>query len=70
MSEHARSLIRPLEQSRELTRRYILYVLMAFGLVVIPVLYLAGIISIETVNRLGRYMTFAIMAIGLDLVWG
>ena len=70
MSEHARSLIRPLDQSRELTRRYILYVLMAFGLIVIPVLYLAGAISIETVNRLGRYMTFAIMAIGLDLVWG
>ncbi len=40
------------------------------GLVVIPSLYYTGQISIETVNMLGRYMAFAIVAVGLDLVWG
>lgn len=40
------------------------------GLVVIPALYFMGAISIETVNMLGRYMTYAIVAVGLDLLWG
>ena len=40
------------------------------GLVIIPLLYYTGLISIETVNMLGRYMAFAIVAVGLDLVWG
>jgi len=43
---------------------------MITGLVVIPGLYFAGQISIEQVNLYGRYMTFAIVALGLDLVWG
>jgi len=45
-------------------------VLILIGLVVIPTLYYTGQISIETVNMLGRYLAFAIMAVGLDLVWG
>lgn len=40
------------------------------GLLVVPALYAMGIISIETVNMLGRYMTYAIVAVGLDLLWG
>lgn len=40
------------------------------ALIIIPLAYQLGWISIETVNMLGRYMTFAIIAIGLDLVWG
>ena len=40
------------------------------GLVIVPGLYLVGITSIGTVNKLGRYMTFALVAIGLDLIWG
>ncbi|MCZ6678014.1 MAG: urea ABC transporter permease subunit UrtC [Candidatus Poribacteria bacterium] len=40
------------------------------GLIGIPVLYFVGIIPIETVNMLGRYMAFAIVAVGLDLLWG
>ena len=56
---------------RKLTGHSVLAFAMLFmGLVVIPVMYYTGLISIETVNMLGRYMTFAIMAIGLDLVWG
>ena len=40
------------------------------GIVIIPILYLLGIIPIGTVNKLGRYLTFALVAIGLDLIWG
>jgi urea transport system permease protein len=40
------------------------------GAVLLPALYLFGLVSIETVNMLGRYMAFAIVAVGLDLVWG
>ncbi|MGE4550275.1 MAG: urea ABC transporter permease subunit UrtC, partial [Opitutales bacterium] len=45
--------------------------IMAFvGGIIIPSLYAMGYISIETVNMLGRYMTYAIVAVGLDLLWG
>lgn len=40
------------------------------GLVGVPAAYAGGILSIEAVNMLGRYLTFAIVAIGLDLIWG
>ena len=45
-------------------------VLLFIGVICVPGLYFAGAISIETVNMLGRYLTFAIVAVGLDLVWG
>lgn len=48
----------------------ILWALFAFGLVGVPLLYFTGFISIDTVNMLGRYLAFAIAAIGLDLIWG
>lgn len=48
----------------------LLYGLFAFGLIGIPGLYFSGMISIEMVNMLGRYLTFAMMAVALDLVWG
>ena len=41
-----------------------------FGFVVIPSLHTTGYLTIEKVNMLGRYLAFAIAAIGLDLVWG
>jgi urea transport system permease protein len=47
-----------------------LLVFALLGLVLVPGLYLGGLIHIETVNRLGRYLCFAIVAIGLDLIWG
>ena len=46
------------------------WALFLFGLIGIPVLYFSGTISIDTVNMLGRYLAFAIAAIGLDLIWG
>lgn len=42
----------------------------ALMLVVIPGLYLAGAIDITTVNQFGRFLCYAIVAIGIDLVWG
>ena len=46
------------------------WALFLFGLIGIPVLYFSGTISIDTVNMLGRYLAFAIAAIGLYLIWG
>ena len=55
---------------KELTSRYSVTTMIVIGLVLIPVLNLVAVIPIETVNMLGRYMCFAIVAIGLDLLWG
>ena len=38
--------------------------------VLLPMLAHAGVVSVETVNMAGRYMAFAIVALGLDLIWG
>jgi ABC-type branched-subunit amino acid transport system permease subunit len=53
-----------------LAAKVVFGICMLVGLVVIPAGYGLGWISIETVNMLGRYMTFAIVAVGLDLLWG
>ncbi len=43
----------------------------AFALVIlIPALHLFGVIDIATMNQLGRYCCLALVAIGLDLIWG
>jgi urea ABC transporter permease protein UrtB/urea ABC transporter permease protein UrtC len=44
--------------------------LLVVGLVVIPGLYLAGVLSLDDLNRYGYFITFAICAVGLDLLWG
>jgi urea transport system permease protein len=36
----------------------------------IPALYGVGAIDITTVNQLGRFLAIAIVALGIDLVWG
>ncbi|QBG48570.1 urea ABC transporter permease subunit UrtC [Verrucomicrobia bacterium S94] len=38
--------------------------------VLLPLLAQAGLVSVETVNMAGRYMALAIVALGLDLIWG
>ena len=58
-----------IDQDR-LKRNLPLILWLLLGLVIVPGLYLVGITSIGTVNKLGRYMTFALVAIGLDLIWG
>lgn len=47
-----------------------LIILAVLGLGVVPLMYFTGIMPIETVNMLGRYLCFAIVAVGLDLIWG
>jgi urea transport system permease protein len=37
---------------------------------VLPVGYLMGLISVNTISVWGRYFCFAIAAIGIDLIWG
>ena len=50
--------------------RHLAWVTLLVLAVVIPTLYGTGLIDIVTVNRLGRFLCFAIVALGLDLVWG
>ena len=45
---------------------FVPWALFFIGLVVIPLFYYAGLITVGTVNMLGRYMAFAIVAVGLD----
>jgi urea transport system permease protein len=51
-------------------REKLLLILLLFGFFIMPFLYASGAASIETINMFGRYMCYAIMAIGLDLLWG
>lgn len=44
--------------------------LLAVGGLLLPILGWTGLISVELLNMLGRYLAFAIVALGLDLVWG
>lgn len=41
-----------------------------FLLVAVPLLYSTGMMGITTVNQLGRFLCLAIVAIGIDMVWG
>jgi urea transport system permease protein len=43
---------------------------LALLLVVIPAAYGVGVMDVSTVNRLGRFLCYAICAIGIDLIWG
>ena len=45
-------------------------VLLLLGFVLVPALYQTEAIGIETVNMLGRYLCFALLALSLDLIWG
>lgn len=61
------------QQPRSPTERQInnAMLLWLMGLAIsLPVAYMAQLISVETLNMMGRYMCFAIVAIGLDLIWG
>ena len=49
--------------------RFPLILIVLYGLLV-PVLYKFGLYGIDDVNMWGRYMCFAMIAVGLDLVWG
>ncbi len=49
--------------------RFPLFLIAVYGLLV-PMFYQLGWYGIEDVNMWGRYMCFAMIAVGLDLVWG
>src|SRR5688500_19034263 len=44
--------------------------LLALLFVVVPALNLAGMIENHTLNRFGRYIALALIALGIDLIWG
>jgi urea transport system permease protein len=44
--------------------------IVCFLLVVMPGLYKVGAIDIIVVNQLGRFLCYAIVALGIDLIWG
>ena len=44
--------------------------LLTTGFIIVPGLYQAEMIGVETVNMLGRYLCFALLALSLDLIWG
>ena len=46
------------------------FALLLFTFVVMPVMYSAEMITVGQINMIGRYMCFAILALGLDLLWG
>ena len=61
--------IRPPRDHISIRGSGMLIILLFFG-IIMPALALAGVISPELVNMFGRYMAFAVAAVGLDLIWG
>jgi urea transport system permease protein len=51
-------------------RRRTVIVLLVFSFLILPAMNLAGVVESNDMNRMGRYMCFAIAALGLDLIWG
>lgn len=49
--------------------KFILSLLLVF-LVALPLANILGLVAIDTVTLWGRYLCFAIAAIGVDLIWG
>ena len=47
-----------------------LWLALTFFSVVVPVAYAFDWIDITTVNQYGRYLSLALVALGLDLIWG
>jgi urea transport system permease protein len=46
------------------------WVVVLFGLFGVPWLHAHGFMGVDKVTKLGLYLGYAIMAVGLDLVWG
>lgn len=51
-------------------RRQAIWVLLFVLFLLVPALSLIGVIEPHNLNRLGRYLCFAIAALGIDLIWG
>ena len=50
--------------------KYTPWLAFGFALFGIPLLVWTDVLGIDSVNQLGRFMCFAIVAVGIDLVWG
>ena len=59
-----------IEEEKIIKSKRIFSFLCILGLVVVPAMYYLGVLSIGDINMLGRFITFAIVALGLDLLWG
>ncbi len=51
-------------------RKQTVLALLVFMFVIVPALNLLGIVDNTHLNKLGRYLCFAIVALGIDLLWG
>ena len=51
-------------------RRAMMVLMLAVFFVLIPVFSATGIVENHNLNRLGRFLCFAIAAVGIDLAWG
>jgi urea transport system permease protein len=54
----------------KIVQRYDLWIALFAAVVLIPSLYATGYISESKVGVFGKFLTYVIVAIGLDLVWG
>jgi len=59
-----------LATAHRLATKSSLWLAFAFFALVIPLSYGAGVIDITTLNQFGRYLCIALVALGLDLIWG
>ena len=51
-------------------RKRTVLALLVFMFVIVPALNLLGVVDNTHLNKLGRYLCFAIVALGIDLLWG
>lgn len=63
-------LLRSPETGVKSLRVVVISLLLLLFFIIIPLLTLAGKIPNSQVNLLGKYLCFAIVALGIDLVWG
>jgi len=58
------------DESLDRFRRRTILGVLCFLFVAVPVLNVLGVVDNTHVNKLGRYLCFAIVALGIDLLWG
>src|SRR6185295_19218376 len=59
-----------MREPRSFLQRFDMLIVLALGLIVVPALYYCDVIGIQKVGLYGKFLSFVVVAIGLDLVWG
>jgi urea transport system permease protein len=59
-----------LDESLDQFRKRTILGVLCFLFIAVPVLNVLGVVDNTHVNKLGRYLCFAIVALGIDLLWG